>query len=108
VGQSVYRHARTIADEAQATLSTVAETLNEPSGLVRIRASTLTAELYLAGWLGEFTATYPKVRIALELSNRFVCRGMPVVRRSNAANCSCCSSGIHPLAPASTAAAREA
>lgn len=72
VGQSVYRHARTIADEAQATLSTVAETLNEPSGLVRISASTLTAELYLAGWLGEFTATYPKVRIALDLSNRFV------------------------------------
>lgn len=72
VGQSVYRHARTIADEAQATLSTVAETLNEPSGLVRISASTLTAELYLAGWLGDFTATYPKVRIALDLSNRFV------------------------------------
>jgi DNA-binding transcriptional LysR family regulator len=72
VGQSVYRHARTIAEEAQAAMTTAADTLNEPSGLLRISASTLMAELYLAGWLGEFTALYPKVRIALELSNRFV------------------------------------
>ena len=72
VGQSVYRHARAIADEAQSAIATVAETLNEPSGLVRISTSTLTAELHLAGWLGEFTSRYPKVRVALELSNRFV------------------------------------
>lgn len=72
VGQGVYRHARTIADEARAAVATVAETLNEPSGLVRISTSMLTAELHLAGWLGEFTSRYPKVRIALELSNRFV------------------------------------
>lgn len=72
VGQSVYRHARAIADEAQSAVATVAETLNEPSGLVRVSTSTLTAELQLAGWLGEFTSRHPKVRIALELSNRFV------------------------------------
>jgi DNA-binding transcriptional LysR family regulator len=72
VGQSVYRHARAVADEAQAAVATVAETLSEPSGLVRISTSTLTAELHLAGWLGEFTSRHPKVRIALELSNRFV------------------------------------
>src|SRR5688572_10748248 len=72
VGQGVYRHARAIADEAQAAVATVAETLNEPSGLVRISTSTLTAELHLAGWLGEFISRYPKVRVALELSNRFV------------------------------------
>jgi DNA-binding transcriptional LysR family regulator len=72
VGHSVYRHARAMADEAQSVISTVAETLNEPSGLVRVSSSTLTAELYLAGWLGEFMSRYPKVRVALELSNRFV------------------------------------
>jgi DNA-binding transcriptional LysR family regulator len=72
VGQGVYRHARAIADEAQAATATVAETLNEPSGLIRISTSTLTAELHLAGWLGEFICRYPKVRVALELSNRFV------------------------------------
>jgi DNA-binding transcriptional LysR family regulator len=71
-GHGVYRHARAIADQAQAAVATVAETLNEPSGLVRISTSTLTAELHLAGWLGEFISRYPKVRVALELSNRFV------------------------------------
>jgi DNA-binding transcriptional LysR family regulator len=72
VGQSVYKHARVMADEAQSAVATVAETLSEPSGLVRMSSSTLTAELYLAGWLGEFISRYPKVRVSLELSNRFV------------------------------------
>ncbi len=72
VGQSVYKNARVMADEAQSVVATVAETLNEPSGLVRMSSSTLTAELYLAGWLGEFISRYPKVRVSLELSNRFV------------------------------------
>jgi DNA-binding transcriptional LysR family regulator len=72
VGQGVYRHARAMADEARSAVATVAETLSEPSGLVRISASVLTAELYLAGWLGEFMSLHPKIRIALELSNRFV------------------------------------
>jgi DNA-binding transcriptional LysR family regulator len=72
VGQSVYRHARAMADEARSAVATVAEALSEPSGLVRISASVLTAELYLAGWLGEFMSRHPRIRIALELSNRFV------------------------------------
>ena len=72
VGQSVYRHARAMTDEARSAVATVGEALSEPSGLVRISASVLTAELYLAGWLGEFMSRHPKIRIALELSNRFV------------------------------------
>lgn len=72
VGQSVYKHARAMADEAQSAIATVADSLNEPSGLVRMSSSILTAELYLAGWLGEFMSRYPKVRVSLELSNRFV------------------------------------
>lgn len=72
VGQSVYKHARAMADEAQSAIATVADSLNEPSGLIRMSSSILTAELYLAGWLGEFMCRYPKVRVSLELSNRFV------------------------------------
>jgi DNA-binding transcriptional LysR family regulator len=72
VGQSVYKHARAMAEEAQSAVAAVTETLNEPSGLVRMSSSTLTGELYLAGWLGEFLRRYPKVRVSLELSNRFV------------------------------------
>ena len=72
VGQSVYKHARAMADQAQSAVAAVADSLNEPSGLVRISSSILTAELYLAGWLGEFLSRHPKVRVSLELSNRFV------------------------------------
>jgi DNA-binding transcriptional LysR family regulator len=72
VGRGVYKHARAMADEAQFAVATVGETLAEPSGLVRMSSSTLTGELYLAGWLGEFLSRYPKVRVSLELSNRFV------------------------------------
>jgi DNA-binding transcriptional LysR family regulator len=61
-----------MADEAQSAIATVADSLNEPSGLVRMSSSILIAELYLAGWLGEFMCRYPKVRVSLELSNRFV------------------------------------
>ncbi len=72
VGQSVYKHARAMVDEAQSAVATVADSLNEPSGLIRMSSSTLTAELHLAGWLGEFMCRYPKVSVSLELSNRFV------------------------------------
>lgn len=72
VGESVYKHARAMADQAQAAVATVADSLNEPSGLIRISSSVLTAELNLAGWLGEFMCRHPKVRVSLELSNRFV------------------------------------
>jgi DNA-binding transcriptional LysR family regulator len=71
-GQAVYRHARAVAEEVQAVDGTVGETLNEPSGLVRMSASLLTADLHLAGWLGEFMRQHPKVRISLDLTNRFV------------------------------------
>lgn len=72
VGESVYRHARTIADEAEAVRATVSQTLLEPSGLIRVSSSLLTGELTLAGWLGDFMNLHPKVRISLELSNRYV------------------------------------
>lgn len=72
VGERVYQHACTIADEAQAVLATVGETLTEPAGLIRISSSLLTGELSLGGWLGDFMCLYPKVRISLDLSNRYV------------------------------------
>lgn len=72
VGERVYRHARSMADEAQAVRATVDETLGEPAGPVRISASPVSGELLLGGWLGEFSLRHPKVRITLDLSNRFV------------------------------------
>lgn len=71
VGESVYRHARMIVDEAQAVAAAVGEVQADPSGLIRISAPVLIGEL-LAGWLAEFIDRYPKVTVSLDLSNQFV------------------------------------
>ena len=72
VGQSVYQHARRLTDEAEALSATIGEALNEPSGLIRVSASLFTGESVLAGWLAEFQVQHPRIRISLDLSNRFV------------------------------------
>jgi DNA-binding transcriptional LysR family regulator len=72
IGQGVYQHARRIADEAETVGATVGEALNEPSGLIRVSAAVFTGETLLAGWLAEFIVKHPRVRISLDLSNRFV------------------------------------
>lgn len=72
VGERVYRHARAMADEADAVQATVSETLAEPSGLIRVSSSLLQGELFLAGWLADFMSLYPKVRVSLDLSNHYV------------------------------------
>lgn len=72
VGERVYRHARAMADEADAVQATVSESLAEPSGLIRVSSSLLQGELFLARWLGEFMALHPKVRVSLDLSNHYV------------------------------------
>lgn len=48
VGERVYRHARAMADEADAVQATVSESLAEPSGLIRVSSSLLQGELFLA------------------------------------------------------------
>lgn len=72
VGEEVYRHARRMAEEAQAVWAAVGATLAEPSGQLRISASPLAGEVLLAGWLAEFVQRHPKLRISLEHDNRYV------------------------------------
>lgn len=72
LGERVYQHARSILQEAEAVSATVGETLAEPSGLVRVSASPLSAQLHLGDWLAEFLQAHPKVTLSLETSNRFV------------------------------------
>lgn len=72
IGEQVYRHARSIADEVESVRAVVSETMAEPGGVVRVSASLLSGELHLARWLAEFMALHPKVTVSLDLSNRFV------------------------------------
>jgi DNA-binding transcriptional LysR family regulator len=72
LGQEVYRHAAAMVIEAESAAAVVQGRVAEPSGLVRITASVPTAQLSLAAPLLELARTYPKLRVALHTTDRFV------------------------------------
>lgn len=72
VGEVVYGHAQKMVSEAEAAEAAANEVLSEPSGTIRISASVMMGELILAQLLAEFAQTYPKVKISLSLTDRFV------------------------------------
>lgn len=72
LGADVYRHAAAMLIEAEAAQSAVYGRLAEPSGTVRITASVPTAQMLLAPILPEMALAYPKMRITLHTSDRFV------------------------------------
>jgi DNA-binding transcriptional LysR family regulator len=72
IGERVYQHARGMADEAEAVRAVVGDALAEPSGTLRVSASPLAGELFLNRWLAEFSLRHPRLRVQLDLSNRFV------------------------------------
>lgn len=72
LGQDFYRHAAAMLIEAEAAENVVKGRLAEPSGVVRITASIPTAQHSLAEPLLELAHTYPKIRIVLHATDRFV------------------------------------
>lgn len=72
LGQDFYRHASAMLIEAEAAENVVKGRLAEPSGIVRITASIPTAQHALAEPLLELAGRYPKLRIALHATDRFV------------------------------------
>jgi len=72
LGQSVYRHARAMLDEAQAAREVVERQSAVPRGLVRVSAPVAIAQQQLARLLPEFLERYPEVRVQLHVSNRRV------------------------------------
>ncbi|WP_091238526.1 LysR substrate-binding domain-containing protein [Aquimonas voraii] len=72
LGQSVYRHARAMLDEAQAAREVVERQSAVPRGLVRLSAPVAIAQRQLALLLPEFLERYPEVRVQLHVSNRRV------------------------------------
>ncbi|TGG91713.1 LysR family transcriptional regulator [Natronospirillum operosum] len=72
LGQSLYRHASAMLIEAEAAENVVFGRLAEPSGTVRVTASIPTAQHFLAPLLPEVAAAYPKIRVALHITDGFV------------------------------------
>lgn len=71
-GEVLYRHCQAMLAEAQAGEAAVRQRQQEPSGLVRISVPITMADALLARLLPAFMAQYPKVRLAVQASNRQV------------------------------------
>jgi DNA-binding transcriptional LysR family regulator len=72
IGRDFHRHAAAMLIEAEAAEQVVKGRLAEPSGTVRITASMPIAQFRLAPVLPRMAARYPKVRIDLDVTDRFV------------------------------------
>lgn len=72
VGRDVYDHARAAMIEAEAAEAVVHRRLAEPSGTVRITASVPTAQFQLSHRLPVLARQYPKLRIQLHVTDRFI------------------------------------
>lgn len=71
-GAEVYRHATAMLAAAEAAEGAVQGRLAEPAGTVRLTASVPTSQFRLATLLPELALTYPKIRLQLHVSDRFV------------------------------------
>jgi DNA-binding transcriptional LysR family regulator len=72
LGRDFYDHAQAAMIEAEAAESVVRRRLAEPSGTVRITASVPTAQFRLSGLLPALARAYPKIRLQLHVTDRFV------------------------------------
>lgn len=72
LGRDFYDHAHAALIEAEAAEAIVRRHQAEPSGTVRITASVPVAQLYLAEALPELAHRHPKLRLQLDVTDRFV------------------------------------
>lgn len=72
LGDELYRQAAAMVIEAEAAEHVILGRLAEPSGTVRITASVPSVQTRLAPLLPRIALAYPKIRIVLNASDRFV------------------------------------
>ena len=72
VGTSVYRHAQSMLEEAQAAQEVVERLSAEPRGVVRVGVPVSLAQQQMPMLLPDFMALHPQVRVQLHVSNRRV------------------------------------
>jgi DNA-binding transcriptional LysR family regulator len=71
-GRTFHRHCLALLDEAQAAKDAMSQILASPQGLVRISCPTGLLQGGVADILARFLAKHPRVRIALDATNRRV------------------------------------
>jgi DNA-binding transcriptional LysR family regulator len=72
LGEEIARHAREAAAQVERITQLSQDSLVEPNGVVHLHTSVLIGETTLPPLLAEFSRRYPRVRVQLTLSNRFV------------------------------------
>lgn len=72
VGEEVAAQAREALAKVEQIRELTSHARDEPSGILHLNASLLLGETILPPLLAEFARTYPRVRVQLSLSNRFV------------------------------------
>jgi DNA-binding transcriptional LysR family regulator len=72
LGRDFFEHARASVIEAENAENIVRTRLGEPSGTVRLTTSVPTAQFTLAPHLEELSVRYPKLTLALHVTDRFV------------------------------------
>jgi DNA-binding transcriptional LysR family regulator len=71
-GKTFHRHCLALLDEAQAAKDAMSQLLGSPQGLVRISCPIGLLQGGVADVLARFLAKYPRVRVALDATNRRV------------------------------------
>jgi DNA-binding transcriptional LysR family regulator len=71
-GKTLHRHCLALLAEAQAAKDAMSQLLSSPQGLVRISCPTGLLQAGVSDVLARFLAKYPRVRIALDATNRRV------------------------------------
>ncbi|MGR9079128.1 LysR substrate-binding domain-containing protein [Rhizobium leguminosarum] len=72
LGREFFQHAQASIIEAEMAEGIVRRHLAEPAGSVRLTASVPTAQFTLAEHLPALTARYPKLRLSVHVTDRFV------------------------------------
>ena len=72
VGEIYFQHCKRVVEEAASARESVSQMLEAPRGLLRINASVAIGQHLLAPFLGEFMATYPEIKLEVQLENRRV------------------------------------
>jgi DNA-binding transcriptional LysR family regulator len=72
VGARYYEHARRVLSELEQASATVASFRARPQGWLRVSASVVLGQALLPALVAEFAASYPEVKLFVDLTNRRV------------------------------------
>jgi DNA-binding transcriptional LysR family regulator len=71
-GLAFYEHCARITAEADAAAAVASGAAKDPVGVLRVNAPVTFAQMYLAEPIGTYLERYPKARVELRMSDRFV------------------------------------